>query len=290
MRAGLLGLPGLRGFVVVASALASSVTEATANAAPEPSGAISTSAASMASAPASASPAGVTLDRTLVRFVSAETGGSARPRFFSEREVAFFTRLEAVVERADLPEGLYPERFVRAAVDRLVARAMLANLLVQRGSEVPDLARRAQEARADLEARVGGASVLEALLASECLGEDELAGFLRDQVRAAAHIDRALASISTVSDDQLREAHRSASHPFRGTKLEEVRPRLRVWLVTERLRAAELEFLQSARGRVKISTTAAVTPSHPPAMPAPEPPMSPTSSTAAPSPASRRRP
>jgi hypothetical protein len=162
--------------------------------------------------------------------------------------------VEALVEQADLPEGLYPERFVRAAVDRLVARAMLANLHVQRGSEVPALAGRAQQARADLEARVGGAPVLEALLASEGVGDDELAGFLRDQVRAAAHIDRALSPISTVSDDQLREAHRSATHPFRGTKLEDVRPRLRVWLVTERLRAAELEFLQSARARIKIAT------------------------------------
>ncbi len=211
----------------------------------------------------------VTLDRTLVRFVSAETGGSGRPRFLSEREVGFFTRVEALVEQADLPEGLYPERYVRAAVDRLVARTMLASLLVQRGTEVPDLAKRAQEARGDLEARIGGAAVLEALLASEGIEATELAAFLRDQVRAAYYIDRAIAPILTVTEDQLREAHRGATHPFRGTKLEEARPRLRVWLTNERLRAAELEFLQSARGRVKIATNAPPLPSSPSLPPAP---------------------
>lgn len=222
-------------------------------------GGISVVLAILATATAShAQPAGpVTLDRTLVRFVSAETGGNARPRFLNEREVAFFTRVGALVEQADLPEGLYPERFVRTAVERLVARAMLASLLVQRGSEPPDLPRKAEEARADLAARVGGPAVLEALLASEGITEEELGGFLRDQVRAATYVDRALSPILTVSEDQLREAHRGATHPFRGSKLEEVRPRLRGWLVTSRLRAAELEFLQSARGRVKIATNAA---------------------------------
>lgn len=219
--------------------------------------------------PSGAAP--VTLDRTLVRFVSAETGGSARPRFLSEREVGFFTRVEALIEQADLPEGLYPERYVRTAVDRLVARAMLSSLLVQRGVEPPDLARRAQEARADLEARVGGAAVLDALLASESLDNEELARFLRDQVRAAYYVDRAITPILAVTEDQLREAHRGASHPFRGSKLDDVRPRLRVWLVTERLRAAELEFLQSARGRVKIATNAPPSSEAPP----PSPPTNP---------------
>lgn len=238
-----------------------------------------------ATTPAHAQPGGpttatATLDRTLVRFVSAETGGSARPRFLSEREVGFFTRVEALLEQADLPEGLYPERFVRVAVDRLVARTMLASLSVQRGSEPPDLARRTQEVRADLEARVGGAAVLDALLASEGIEPEELVTFLRDQVRATAYLDRAIAPIAVVSDDQLREAHRSATHPFRASKLEDVRPRLRVWLVTERFRAAELEFLQSVRGRVKIATNAAVEPHRaggapPSATPTPSTPPSP---------------
>ena len=221
-----------------------------------------------------AQPAGpVTLDRTLVRFTSAETGGNARPRFLSEREVAFFTRVEALVEQADVPEGLYPDRFVRTAVDRLVARAMLASLLVQRGSEPPELPRKAQEARADLEARVGGPGILAALLASEGIAEEELGGFLRDQVRAATYVDRAFSPILTVSEDQLREAHRAGNHPFRGSKLEEIRPRLRVWLVASRLRAAELEFLQSARGRVKIATNAV--PLSPPPTPSPSPVLAP---------------
>ena len=66
-----------------------------------------------------------------VRFVTAETGGSARPRFFTEREVGFFARIEAMIDQVPLEGDAYPERFVRTAIDRLVARTMLAGLLVQ---------------------------------------------------------------------------------------------------------------------------------------------------------------
>lgn len=193
-------------------------------------------------------------DRVAVRFISPETGGAARPRFFTEREVAFFARLEALIEQVPLEGDAYPERYVRAAVDRLVARAMLASLLVQRGSEPPDLPRLALDARAELADRIGGAAVLEDALQREGIEEAELLAFLRDQVRAGWYIDRAVAPIIAVTEDSLREAYRSTLHPFRTLKFDEARIRLRRWLVAERLRTAELEFLQSARTRIKIST------------------------------------
>ena len=46
---------------------------------------------------------------------------------------------------------------------------------------------------------------------------------------------------------------RAANHPFRGLRFDDARPRLKRWLVVERQRAAELEFLQSARTRIKIT-------------------------------------
>ena len=193
-------------------------------------------------------------DRVAVRFISPETGGAARPRFFTEREVAFFARLEALIEQVPLEGDAYPERYVRAAVDRLVARAMLASLLVQRGSEPPDLPRLALDARAELADRIGGAAVLEDALQREGIEEAELLAFLRNQVRAGWYIDRAVAPIIAVTEDSLREAYRSTLHPFRTLKFDEARIRLRRWLVAERLRTAELEFLQSARTRIKIST------------------------------------
>jgi hypothetical protein len=193
-------------------------------------------------------------DRVAVRFLTPETGGAARPRFLSEREVAFFARLEAMAEQVPLDGDVYPERYVRTAIDRLVARAMLASLLVQRGSEPTDLPRLTLDARAELVDRVGGAAVLDDAMQREGIEGPELMLFLRDQARASWYVDRAITPILAVSEDALREAFRSTLHPFRSMKLEDARPRLRRWLAAERMRSAELEFLQSARARIKIAT------------------------------------
>jgi hypothetical protein len=189
-----------------------------------------------------------------VRWFSPETGGAARPRFVTERELGLFARIEALVEQLPVEADVYPERYSRAAVDRLVARAMLASLLVQRGSEPPDLPRLALDARAELADRIGGPAVLDDAMQREGIEESELLAFLRDQVRATWYVDKAITPVISVTEDSLREAFRSTLHPFKNQKFEDARPRLRRWLVTERMRAAELEFLQSARTRIKIAT------------------------------------
>ncbi len=192
-------------------------------------------------------------DRTAVRFITPETGGPAHPRFLSDRELALFARLEAMMEQVPIGPGEYPERYVRSATDRLVARAMLASLMIQRGIEPPDLQKVAQEARSELADRVGGAAALEAAMKLEGVGDDELAAFLRDQVRAAFYIDRGITPILSITEDSLREAFRSALHPYRNMKFEDARVRLKRWVVVERQRSAELEFLQGARARIKIA-------------------------------------
>jgi len=191
-------------------------------------------------------------DRVAVRIIAPETGGAARPRFLTDREIAFFARVEAMNENVPV-NGEYPERYVRAATDRLVARTMLAQLMIQRGSEPPDLPKLAQEARAELAERVGGASALEAAMKREGIEEEELLSFLRDQVRAAFYIDRGITPILTITEDSLREAFRAAIHPFRNMKFDDARVKLRRWVIAERQRSAELEFLQGARARIKIA-------------------------------------
>jgi hypothetical protein len=198
-------------------------------------------------------PMPVQVDRIAVRYVTPETGGNARPRFLSERELAFFARIEAAVEGAPIESDEYPERYVRAATDRLVARAMLASLLVQRGSEPPDLQRLAAEARSELAERFGGPLALDEALKEVGLDEAELAAFLRVQVRATHYVDRVITPIVAVTEDALREAYRSVVHPFRKEKFDDVRTKLKQWLVVERMRVAELEFLQGARARIRIA-------------------------------------
>jgi len=208
------------------------------------------------SPPEGPSNGGSSVDRIAVRFVSPETGGNARPRYLTERELAFFARVEALAEQAPIEGDEYPERYVRAATDRLVARAMLASLLVQRGTEPPDLPKLTAEANAELAERVGGARLLEDTMKKEGIDAEELAAFLRDKVRATWYVDRVITPILAVTEDALHEAYRSLMHPFRSAKFDDARGRLRQWLVTERMRSAEMEFLQSARARVQLSVTA----------------------------------
>lgn len=195
-------------------------------------------------------------DRVAVRFVTPETGGAATPRFVTEREVAFFARIEATLEQTPLENNEYPERYVRSAVDRFVARTMLARLAVGRGTEPPEFSRLTSEARAELADRLGGpvngAAILADVMKKEGIDEDELTAFLRDQVRATHYVDKAITPIVTVTEEQLREAFRSTIHPFSKMKFDDARARLRRWLVMERLRAAEVEFLQGARARIEI--------------------------------------
>lgn len=203
-------------------------------------------------------------DRVVVRYVAPETGGTARPGFITQRELAFFARIEAQNENVALAAAEYPERYVRAATDRLVARAMLASLMIQRGTEPPNLPKQALEARAELEDRVGGPQALADLLKREQLDEDELMTYLRDFVRAGFYVDKAITPILAVNEDSLREAYRAANHPFRSLKFDDARPRLKRWLATERQRAAELEFLQSARTRIKVTPVGGGPPNPPP--------------------------
>lgn len=203
----------------------------------------------------------VVADRVAVRFVAPETGGAARPRFLTERQLGFFTRVEALGDGVPMDVDAYPERSLRTATDRLVARAMLAALLVQSGVEPTDLPRLTTEARAELADRLGGNAVLDDALQREGLDESELAAFLRDQVRALWYVDRTVQPILSVTEDSLREAFRSTVHPYRTMKYEDARPRFRRWLAATRLRAAELEFLQSARARITIASVVVPSPS-----------------------------
>lgn len=215
---------------------------------------------------AAAEEVGTAVDRVAVRFTTPETGGVARPLFLTERQLAFFVRCEAAMDRVPMPEGEYSERYVRLAMDRLMARSMLAALLLRRGEEPPALPRMVTDAREDLADRVGGEAALTALLKREGIEESELARMLRDQVRAAWYVDAVVTPIDAITEDALREAFRSAVHPYRDTSYAEARDRLRRWVRQERFRSAELEFLQGARSRMTVD---AVRPLVSPSTPSP---------------------
>jgi hypothetical protein len=201
-------------------------------------------------AQAESGPARATADRVAVRFYSPETGGSTRPRFITERMLAFEARLEAMTEGS--PEDAYEERYVRAAMECHIAEDMLANLMVERGSEPQDLPKLTDDFRRAITDRVGGAAALLAAAAREGIDETEIVDIMRRKVRAAYYVDRAIVPILHPSDEELREAHRTSNHPYKGMKFEDAEQPLRRWMIVERLRISEVAFLQASRSRVRI--------------------------------------
>jgi hypothetical protein len=188
-------------------------------------------------------------ERTLVRYYAPETGGPQKPRFISERTLAFFARMEAQAERNP---NLYDERYVRAAMERYVAEDMLSELLIRLGSEPPDFPKLVNDARSDLCDRIGGCGQLQDALAREGITEAELAAHLRRKVRAAAYVDRSITPILHPAEDEVYEAFRTSLHPYRGLAFNECKAVLARWLSYEKLRLSELEYLQGARARVRI--------------------------------------
>jgi hypothetical protein len=192
-----------------------------------------------------------TIDRVAVRYYAPETGGSARPRFVSERMLAFEARLDALGEGAPDSAAL-GDRFVRAALDRHVAEDMLSALAVQSGTVPGNLPALADEERTGLVERLGGEAVLRAAMAAEGVDDSELDALLRRRVRAAWYIDRTLTPLLRPTEEQLREVFRTSANPFKNQPFDAVHPALARWFVEERLRAAETTFLQVARARVRV--------------------------------------
>lgn len=196
--------------------------------------------------------AGSLVDRAFVRYVSPETGGGSRPRFLTEHEAALFARIEALIEDGGV-NGDFLDRFGRVAVDRVIAEDMLAALQVERGIEPPELPKLTREARETLEARVGGADALANALKAEGISDAELETVMRRRARATYYADRSLAPIIKPPEEELYNAFRTLTHPYRTMKYEEARQRFARWYAYERLRTLEIDFVQSARSRLLVT-------------------------------------
>jgi hypothetical protein len=203
--------------------------------------------------PLAALGAPIPLDRTVVRFDAPETGGTARPRFVFERELAFEARLEALADsdRTERPSA-YLDRHVRSALERHISEELLANLPMDPEPERQEVARRVLATRAILEQRVGGAAPLLSAATAEGLTLAEVERFVLREARASLYLDRMVAPMLEPSEAELREVHRATSNPFRGQRFDEIALSLRQWYIGQRLEAALGAFYQNARARVHV--------------------------------------
>jgi hypothetical protein len=206
------------------------------------------------SAPPTPEPVAAILDRVAVRFYAPEAGGNQRPRFITERTLSFEARLIAMSEQSASPEAPPQDRHLRTALERHVAEELLSLLGIEGGKDPPDLSRLADDARAELEARVGGEGPLRLAAQVEHIDPEEVESFFLRHARAEYYLDRNVAPLLSPPEDQLREVFRTSAHPFRGKHFDDVRKEFSLWFIAERVKAAESTFLQTARTRVKIVT------------------------------------
>ncbi len=190
----------------------------------------------------------VTVDSVAVRFHTPDTGGVSSPRFITERQLSFESRLFAL---EDDPSGVIQDRNVRAAIDTHIAEEMLAAHPLD-NSPTAQVAERAVDiVRKSLEQRVGGRAVIERAEKLDAIEPRELDAIIEREARALIYVDT-MSPILTPTEDQLRETYRTTSHPFRGRTFEDCRDDLERWFVIERYRSTLQGYLQTARARVNL--------------------------------------
>jgi hypothetical protein len=192
------------------------------------------------------------LDRVAVRFYAPESGGAERPRFITERTLAFEARLVAMSEQGASPEAAPEDRHLHSALERHVAEELLSFLGIEGGKDPPFLSQLADESRRELEQRVGGEAPIRRAASLEDIDPEGVQAFFLRHARAEYYLDRNITPVLNPPDEQLREAFPSSAHPFKDRRFEDVRREFARWFVAERVKAAESTFLQTARTRVKI--------------------------------------
>lgn len=195
----------------------------------------------------------ITFDRTVVRFHAPETGGVQRPRFISERTLAFEARIEALAAQDRSNDEPYRERHVSAALERHVSEVLLASLRIEPAPTETLLRRQVELARKVLNDRVGGEALLLEAQRAEGISNAELSAVLRRQARASLYLDRMVAPMLRPSDAELEAIQRSAPAALQHESFARARPLLLRWYVSRRLSSAMASFFQEARSRVTIT-------------------------------------
>ncbi|MEY2931996.1 MAG: hypothetical protein RL033_2745 [Pseudomonadota bacterium] len=206
-------------------------------------------------APPSGAAAAQLVDRVVARFTAPETGGTDRPRFIFERELAFEARLEALVDASFVAAAASPflDRHVRSALERHMAETLLESLEITPEPSLGELQVRMRSVRLALVEQVGGEGALTQLLLGEGLDPSELTPLLARRARATLYLDRMVATMLTPSDTELRIVHRTTRTPFSAQPYEAVSPLLARWYVGQRLNSAVRAFYEGARSRITVS-------------------------------------
>ena len=199
---------------------------------------------------------GSVVERAVVRFTAPEIGGAAKPRFVFARFLAFQARLEALRDPAwdSTAEAHYLERHIRAALERHIGEVLLASLRIDPEPTSDELKQQTAAARMATLQQIGGDGALREAAAAEGISQREVLGLFRRRARASLYLDRMVAPMLAVSEQELRALHSTASNELRSMPFEQARPGLERWHAGKSLAKAVEDYFQAARTRLRIST------------------------------------
>jgi hypothetical protein len=192
----------------------------------------------------------IVVDRAIARVTAPETGGRTKPQLITERIAMFAAELEARTEGSPMEEAT---SLLPLVLDRLVGDMLLAALLVERGSDPTNLPEERKRLKADWMRNVGGEANLLAARTRHGISEDELDTLIDRRFRAMTYVDRYLEPLMKPTDTALFQAFRTSAHPYRGERFEDAKERFERYFVQDRYRALALDFVRSARNRVRLT-------------------------------------
>jgi hypothetical protein len=205
------------------------------------------------------------IDRTVIRWYARGTGGVAKPRFITARELAFEARLESLTTQSTSTTP-YTSKDIRAAIQRHVSETMLASLPVSEKPTPKQVASYAEAAREIIvqriaselvdktpeERRAYGMKKLDDARRVEGISREELDALLRRRARASWYLDKMVAPMLKPTEIDLREAHRRGETPFTQQPFEQVRDQIERWYLSVRLASALEQYFRNVRSRVRV--------------------------------------
>lgn len=205
------------------------------------------------------------LDRAVIRWYARSTGGVAKPKFITARELAFEARLEALTAQST-QTAPYTAKDIRSAIQRHISETMLASLPVSDKPTPRQVASYAEAARELIAQRIAadagdkpfdelralGLAKLDAARRAEGISREELDALLRRRARASWYLDKMVAPMLKPTELDLREAHRRGETPFTAQPFDEVRDAIERWYVSARLATALDRYFRNVRSRVRV--------------------------------------
>ncbi|WP_156864971.1 hypothetical protein [Pajaroellobacter abortibovis] len=196
------------------------------------------------------------VDQVAVRFYLPELGGVEKPRFITQRMLAFEARIQSLISRRKgaPEEGEVTDRSIQIALEVHLAEEIFSFLAEDILTREPALLKpMLQYVRTIFYEQVGGIGPLLKMAEKEGLGESELGALIERRTRAFLYVNSAFTDLLHPSEEDLNTLYRVIFSSLDPPSFDdEVRRKLVHQFSQARFNQVALSFLQAAQFRLKL--------------------------------------